>query len=88
MSLGVSGHVLHDDWRDVFAGVEAYKESKNVVFVKAAGNDGVQQAADIEWGSNTIHDQLLIVGSVDPSGNISKFSKHTRQRLSSRERRL
>ena len=74
MSLGVSGHVLHEDWRDVFAGIEANKKSANVVFVKAAGNDGVQQDSDIDWGSNTIHDQLLIVGSVDPSGVISKFS--------------
>ena len=74
MSLGVSGHVLHSDWRDVFARVEADKKSANVVFVKAAGNDGARQLVDVEWGSNTIHDQLLIVGSVDPSGNISSFS--------------
>ena len=74
MSLGVSGWTLHQDWTGVFGDSMVQWYSQNVVFVKAAGNDGAVQSADIEWGNLDAHNRLLIVGSVDPNGNISSFS--------------
>ncbi len=73
MSLGVSGNVFHQDWREVFADADVASKAADVLFVKAAGNDGVQQTTDIEWGLDA-HERLLIVGSVDPTGEISSFS--------------
>ena len=74
MSLGVSGWTLHQEWANVFSDAKVEWFAQDVVFVKAAGNDGVVQTTDIEWGALETHNRLLIVGSVDPSGEISSFS--------------
>jgi hypothetical protein len=42
--------------------------------VFAAGNDGVSQTADVDWSAVGAVDNLLIVGSVNPAGEISSFS--------------
>ena len=84
-SLGISGWTLSQEWADnVFSKNDVQKEVEKVVFVKAAGNDGLAQSADLDWSkvvktSNkddyyAIHGRLLIVGSVNPSGEISSFS--------------
>lgn len=71
MSLGVSGWTLHPEWNNVFNDVAG--SSKNTVFVIAAGNDGLTQTRDIEW--KAVKDNgLIVVGSIDPLGNISSIS--------------
>ncbi len=71
MSLGVSGWTLHPEWNNVFNDVAG--SSKNTVFVIAAGNDGLTQTQDIEW--QAVKDNgLIVVGSIDPLGNISSIS--------------
>ncbi|MEM7739821.1 MAG: S8 family serine peptidase, partial [Pseudomonadota bacterium] len=74
LSLGTPGWTLHQDWTQVFSNKAVRQRATDVVFVKAAGNSGVTQTQDIEWGQLDVHNQLLIVGSVDPSGEISGFS--------------
>lgn len=74
LSLGTSGWTLHQDWANVFSDKQVQRRAGDVVFVKAAGNDGLAQTQDIEWGDLDAHNRLLIVGSVDPNGEISDFS--------------
>ncbi|MGB3721644.1 MAG: S8 family serine peptidase [Pacificimonas sp.] len=59
-----------------FSGVVGFYKTggvQNTVFVKAAGNDGVAQENDIDWDKGQ-QATLLVVGSVDPTGKISRFS--------------
>lgn len=73
MSLGVPGWTLHQGWNDVFSDAAVAAATKNAVFVVAAGNDGVVQSQNINWNFTT-NPNLIVVGSVDPAGNISSFS--------------
>ncbi len=73
MSLGMAGWTLHSDWENVFAD-SAVSSMTDTIFVKAAGNEGVSQTADIYASDDNIYDNLVIVGSVDPTGTISHFS--------------
>ncbi|MEM8825650.1 MAG: S8 family peptidase [Pseudomonadota bacterium] len=71
LSLGKSGWVLHQRWNGVL-GYSRKHIADDVVYVKAAGNDGIAQEKNI-WFAD--HDPtLLIVGSVDLAGKISDFS--------------
>ncbi len=72
MSLGVPGWTLNQGWNDVFADKQVRDATKNVVFVIAAGNDGVTQTQDIKWSKD--NPNIIVVGSVDPTGTISSFS--------------
>ncbi|GAA0480793.1 hypothetical protein GCM10009096_23610 [Parasphingorhabdus litoris] len=73
MSLGVPGWTLHPEWNNVFNDSQVASNSKNTVFVVAAGNDGLTQTQDIEW--KAVKDNgLIVVGSIDPLGNISNIS--------------
>lgn len=73
MSLGVSGWTLHPEWNNVFNDSTVASASKNTVFVVAAGNDGLTQTQNIEW--KAVKDTgLIVVGSIDPLGNISSIS--------------
>ncbi|MGH6889824.1 MAG: S8 family peptidase [Rhizomicrobium sp.] len=69
-SLGIPGWTLSKQWGPILASL-----SDNFVLVKAAGNEAVQQSSDIEWprGANA-PDNLIVVGSVGPAGQISRFS--------------
>jgi hypothetical protein len=73
ISLGVPGWTLNEGWNEIFKDPEFSKNSLRQLFVFAAGNDGVVQPRDIEWSavSNPVS---IVVGSVDPFGNISSFS--------------
>lgn len=73
LSLGVSGYTLPDEWRELFnnPGVEQFRDS--TVYVIAAGNDGVTQTQDVEFGG-ALDTTFIVVGSVDPNGQISAFS--------------
>lgn len=73
MSLGVAGWTLSNDWEKVFSN-SAVSELTDTIFVKAAGNEGTVQTADISSSSSTPYNNLIIVGSVDPTGSISYFS--------------
>lgn len=73
MSLGVPGWTLNDGWNSVFADDKLFKAAQTQLFVLAAGNDGVVQPSNIEWRVEK-NPTIIVVGSVDPSGNISSFS--------------
>lgn len=73
MSLGVPGSTFHSDWRQVYSSASVAPLLGTVVFVHAAGNEGVSQTQNIAW--DFAHDpNLLVVGSVGPTGQISQFS--------------
>lgn len=69
VSLGVPGWTFNDGWNALFSDGTA----KSQLYVFAAGNDGISQSTDVEWAFN-LNPALLIVGSVDPTNNISAFS--------------
>lgn len=75
MSLGVPGHTFHQSIADVLTHRDLKFFASDTVLVFAAGNEGVTQTDNIRWngtGFNT--ENILIVGSVDPTGTISSFS--------------
>ena len=69
-SLGVPGSVLSQEWASILSFVA---RGDDVVYVKAAGNDGIV-ASDSFWLDPRANDALLLVGSVGVSGQISSFS--------------
>lgn len=73
LSLGVSGWTFHPDWKGVFRDNYIKRKARRVVFVKAAGNDGITQTVDVDWHER-LAPYMLIVGSVGPTGEISSFS--------------
>jgi len=72
MSLGVPGTVVSNDWAAILN--DPALVSANIVFVKAAGNEGVAQPNDVPWVGNQAPQNLILVGSVGPTGLISAFS--------------
>ncbi|MEL7196835.1 MAG: S8 family serine peptidase [Pseudomonadota bacterium] len=72
LSLGVSGETLPGEWRDVFKDAPN-TWLNNTLFVIAAGNDGVDQPTDIEFGG-AFDSKFIVVGSVDTNLEISAFS--------------
>ncbi|WP_108809833.1 S8 family serine peptidase [Sphingorhabdus sp. Alg231-15] len=73
MSLGVSGWTLHPEWNNVFNDSNVKLVAKDTVFVIAAGNDGMTQTQNVEFKRNS-DIGLIVVGAVDPLGNISSLS--------------
>ena len=73
MSLGVPGWTLNSGWNDVFSTDAVSKMAKPRVFVLAAGNDGITQTQNVTWAFDK-NPAIIVVGSVDPNGNISDFS--------------
>jgi hypothetical protein len=73
LSLGVSGQTLPGDWRSVFRASAVDSHKDKLLYVIAAGNDGVTQATNIEM-NGALGSTFLVVGSVDPGGTISAFS--------------
>ncbi len=74
MSLGVPGWTFHQDWAEVFSDRRIRRRADDTLFVVAAGNDGVSQTTNVNWTGVGQVSNLLIVGSVDPTGRISSFS--------------
>lgn len=73
LSLGEPGWVASQGLADVLARPDVAASRLNTVYVVAAGNDGTAQSGNINW--NFAHNAVTIfVGSVNPSGVISKFS--------------
>ena len=69
-SIGVPGNVLSQEWATILSFVN---RGDDVVYVKAAGNEGVA-ASDSFWLDPAANDALILVGSVGVSGRISSFS--------------
>ncbi len=80
LSLGESGWVASQGLADVLADPTITTNTDNTVFVIAAGNDGITQTADINWGyvngalGRESDSTAIFVGSVRPNGTISNFS--------------
>ena len=72
-SLGVPGAVLTSEWSSILNSSSVVSSQHQLVLVKAAGNEGVMQSADVPW-SGAAPTNLLLVGSVDPNNTISSFS--------------
>lgn len=70
LSLGEPGVAFSPKWDKAFADAG---ESGKVVFVIAAGNDGLTQTKNVEW-SQAKAVSFLVVGSVDANNVISTFS--------------
>lgn len=75
MSLGVSGTTFDQSMADILTDSSFANISTQATFVFAAGNDGVSQSGTVDWQSGGFGiENILIVGSVDPTGTISSFS--------------
>ena len=70
MSLGVENYVISPEWAEVFDDRNFRRLTADTVIVKAAGNDGAVQDEDVSWYGN--YENLLLVGSVGPDGEISE----------------
>ncbi len=73
-SLGVPGSVLSPEWANIMTSPLVNKNGQTMVLVKAAGNDGVMQTANVPWIGNQAPNNLILVGSVGVDGVISPFS--------------
>ncbi|HEY1710220.1 MAG TPA: S8 family peptidase [Rhizomicrobium sp.] len=74
-SLGVPGTVLSPEWVDILSGSLLSNRSNSLVVVKAAGNEGVTQTANVPWLLTLqVPNNLILVGSVNPNNTISSFS--------------
>ncbi|HEY1962520.1 MAG TPA: S8 family serine peptidase [Rhizomicrobium sp.] len=74
-SLGVPGWTLSKEWGAVLNSTKLNPDKDRIVLVKAAGNEGVTQTTDIAWPvANGVPNNLVVVGSVGPTGKISQFS--------------
>ena len=73
LSLGVPGYTLPAEWRDVFRNSTIKEFKDKALYVIAAGNDGVVQAANVNM-KDAFESTFIVVGSVDPNRQISAFS--------------
>ena len=74
MSLGYPNFVFHQKMANIFTDEDLEDYQDNTVFVIAAGNEGKVQTSNVNWDEDTTTDNLLLVGSVDPTKTISFFS--------------
>ena len=74
LSLGHPNTVFHQQMANIFKAPNVRVFDDSTVFVLAAGNDGIEQKGKINWSPKASIDNLLIVGSVDPTNHISDFS--------------
>ncbi len=74
-SLGVPGTVVSNEWVSILSGSLLSGRESSLVVVKAAGNEGVVQTQNVPWllGLEPPNN-LILVGSVGPTGVISPFS--------------
>lgn len=74
MSLGEPNSVLSAEWSGILGRVIANPESDGAIFVKAAGNEGVTQEADVSWDSAEALSRLILVGATGIDGEIAEWS--------------
>jgi hypothetical protein len=74
-SLGIPKWVLSRGWVPVLTSPHLHDNQHYFVLVKAAGNEGVQQRGSVTLPAGySAPNNLIMVGSVGPSGDISQFS--------------
>lgn len=73
MSLGYPNMAFHQDMANALSRNALQPYQSNTVYVIASGNNGIVQTQNVEWGTSPIAN-MIIVGSVDPSKNISFFA--------------
>jgi subtilisin family serine protease len=73
LSLGVPGYTLPSEWRDVFVTSRIKDFKDDAIYVIAAGNDGIVQPGNVNM-KDAFESTFIVVGSVDPNGQISAFS--------------
>lgn len=73
LSLGVPGMTFAPEWNGIYSASNVKNKISDVLFVHAAGNDGLAQTQNINW-SFALDPTFLVVGSVGPTGVISQFS--------------
>ncbi|MBV9061989.1 MAG: S8 family serine peptidase [Alphaproteobacteria bacterium] len=74
-SLGVPGWVLSNEWGSVLTSSTLNSNKHGFVLVKAAGNEATVQTSDVSWPAGySAPSNLITVGSVGPTGQISQFS--------------
>ncbi|MEL7446204.1 MAG: S8 family serine peptidase [Pseudomonadota bacterium] len=73
LSLGESGWTFSQGMADVLKLPQLSRYRHETTYVIAAGNDGISQTADIQW-DYAKDSTFILVGSVDPNGEISSFS--------------
>lgn len=75
MSLGVPGSTFADDWAEVYTDPTITALRDQVIFVQAAGNDGLVQTTNPDMRIDFVDlPHIILVGSIGPSGQISEFS--------------
>ncbi|GGY56353.1 hypothetical protein GCM10007148_27380 [Parvularcula lutaonensis] len=75
LSLGEEGAAFSEGWAEVFQNAGVQSATDSALFVMAAGNTGVEQDYDVDMaGTNGAIERLILVGSIDPSGDIASFS--------------
>jgi subtilisin family serine protease len=75
LSLGESGATFSKGWNEVFRNGRVAQATSDALFVMAAGNDGIVQADDVNMnGTHGAVDRLILVGAIDPAGDIASFS--------------
>jgi subtilisin family serine protease len=74
-SLGVPGSVLSNEWGTILTNSKLIDKKHTLVLVKAAGNESAVQTANVSWpAGHAAPTNLILVGSVGPTGEISQFS--------------
>lgn len=75
LSLGVPGQIFDQGWRNVYNRLDVAAVKGRTIFVHAAGNDGVAGSGLVDMQVDLFNlPQIILVGSVGPSGQISAFS--------------
>jgi hypothetical protein len=74
-SLGVPGTVMSNEWVNILSGPLLSNRKHDLVIVKAAGNEGAVQTDNVPWLLGLeVPNNIILVGSTNPMGEISSFS--------------
>ncbi|MBV9570453.1 MAG: S8 family serine peptidase [Alphaproteobacteria bacterium] len=74
-SLGIPGWTLSSEWGTVLTSETLSSKKHGFALVKAAGNEATVQTKDISWPSGySAPTNIIMAGSVGPTGQISQFS--------------
>lgn len=74
-SLGVPGWTLSSEWGTILTDPSLNDKKHYFILVKAAGNEAAVQTSDVAWPYGFgAPSNLVVVGSVGPTGQISSFS--------------
>lgn len=74
LSLGEAGFTFSEGWVDAFGDAAVQANTGNSLFVMAAGNDGVTQTTDVDFGSIDVVERIVLVGALGLDGELASFS--------------